>query len=89
LHLYAVLIDFEALGASRGRVMRRLSQHGVGSQVHYYPVYRQPYYAQHHDAGALPGADLYYERVLSLPLYASMTEADVTFVVETLAGCLA
>ena len=30
LHLYAVLIDFEALGASRGRVMRRLAQHGVG-----------------------------------------------------------
>ena len=89
LHLYAVQIDFEALGISRGRVMRRLQQHGVGSQVHYYPVYRQPYYAQRHDVGALKGADLYYARALSLPLYASMTEADVTFVVETLAGCLA
>jgi UDP-4-amino-4,6-dideoxy-N-acetyl-beta-L-altrosamine transaminase len=88
-HLYAVLIDFEALGASRARVMRRLQQHGVGSQVHYYPVHRQPYYAQHHDAGPLAGADAYYARALSLPLFASMTESDVTFVVETLAGCLA
>ena len=88
-HLYAVLIDYEAIGTTRGRLMRRLSQHGVGTQVHYYPVYRQPYYAARHDAGPLPGADLYYERVLSLPLYASMTESDVTFVVETLAGCLA
>jgi len=88
-HLYAVLIDFEALGLSRGQVMRRLQQHGVGSQVHYYPVYRQPYYAQRHDVGPLAGADRYYARTLSLPLFASMTEADVTFVVETLAGCLA
>jgi dTDP-4-amino-4,6-dideoxygalactose transaminase len=57
--------------------------------VHYYPVYRQPHYAAMHDAGPLPGADLYYARALSLPLFASMTEADVTFVVEALAGCLA
>ena len=88
-HLYAVLIDYEALGLSRGQIMRRLQQHGVGSQVHYYPVYRQPYFAQRHDVGPLAGADRYYERFLSLPLYASMTESDVTFVVETLAGCLA
>ena len=88
-HLYAVLIDFEALGISRSKLMRRLSQHGVGSQVHYFPVYRQPYYAQRHDVGALKGADTYYARTLSLPLFASMTESDVTFVVETLAGCLA
>jgi UDP-4-amino-4,6-dideoxy-N-acetyl-beta-L-altrosamine transaminase len=88
-HLYAVCIDFAAMGMSRGKVMRHLAKHGVGTQVHYYPVYRQPHYAAMHDAGPLPGADLYYARALSLPLFASMTEADVTFVVEALAGCLA
>jgi UDP-4-amino-4,6-dideoxy-N-acetyl-beta-L-altrosamine transaminase len=88
-HLYAVCMDFEAIGMSRAKLMRRLAQQGVGTQVHYYPVYRQPYYAQMHDAGPLPGADLYYARALSLPLFASMTEDDVTFVVEALAGCLA
>ena len=88
-HLYAVRIDFDALGISRAKLMRELAKHGVGSQVHYYPVYRQPYYAVRHGSTRLPGADLYYARTLSLPLYASMTEADVTFVVETLTRCMA
>jgi dTDP-4-amino-4,6-dideoxygalactose transaminase len=87
-HLYAVRVDFEAAGVSRATLMKRLLNRGVGTQVHYYPVYRQPYYAAHHDAGALPGADAYYAKALSLPLFASMTEDDVSFVVETLADCL-
>ena len=37
---------------------------------------------------ALPGADAYYSQCLSLPLYPSLTEADVDRVVETLAGVL-
>jgi UDP-4-amino-4,6-dideoxy-N-acetyl-beta-L-altrosamine transaminase len=88
-HLYVVRIDFPALGISRAQFMRRLAQHGVGSQVHYYPVYRQPYYAMRHGSMRLPGADAYYARTLSLPLFASMTEADVSFVVETLTRCIA
>jgi UDP-4-amino-4,6-dideoxy-N-acetyl-beta-L-altrosamine transaminase len=88
-HLYAVRIDFEGSGQSRAKFMRRLAERGVGSQVHYYPVYRQPYYAARHDAGALPGADHYYARTLSLPLFASMTESDVGFVSDALADCFA
>lgn len=87
-HLYAVRIDFESAGISRAELMRRLSKNGVGTQVHYYPVYRQPFYAAQHRGGALPGADRYYARTLSLPLFASMTDADVSFVVDALARCL-
>jgi len=87
-HLYAVRVDFAAIGISRATLMRRLAQHGVGSQVHYYPVYRQPYYAARHDNGALPGADVYYDYALSLPLFASMNEADVAFVIEALTQSL-
>jgi UDP-4-amino-4,6-dideoxy-N-acetyl-beta-L-altrosamine transaminase len=87
-HLYAALIDFEAVGISRAALMRGLSARGVGTQVHYYPVYRQPYYAAQHGSGRLIGADRYYAQVLSLPLFASMTESDVDFVVEALADCI-
>jgi dTDP-4-amino-4,6-dideoxygalactose transaminase len=88
-HLYAVRVDFEAAGLSRAMLMRKLAQFGIGTQVHYYPVYRQPYYAALHDGGPLPGADLYYARALSLPLFASMTEGDVGAVVDALAQILA
>jgi UDP-4-amino-4,6-dideoxy-N-acetyl-beta-L-altrosamine transaminase len=83
-HLYVVRIDFKAAGISRGELMRRLAADGIGSQVHYYPVHRQPYYARRYGHTALPGADQYYESILSLPLFASMTGDDVEAVVRTL-----
>jgi dTDP-4-amino-4,6-dideoxygalactose transaminase len=87
-HLYAARIDFERAGISRGDVMRRLTAAGIGSQVHYYPVHRQPYYARRYGGFSLPGADRYYDHALSLPLFASMTNADVERVVGALGEIL-
>ena len=84
LHIYAVLIDFAALGVGRAEVMNRLRSAGVGSQVHYIPVHRQPYYRRRDPTLDLPGADAYYARTLSLPLFVGMEDADVDRVVETL-----
>jgi UDP-4-amino-4,6-dideoxy-N-acetyl-beta-L-altrosamine transaminase len=83
-HLYAVRIDFEAAGITRAALMRALAEDGIGTQVHYFPVHRQPYYAQRYGVAHLPGADRYYERALSLPLFAAMTEAEVVRVVQAL-----
>ena len=83
-HLYVVLIDFAALGLQRGRLMAELRRQGVGSQVHYIPVNRQPYYRQRYGEQTLPGAERYYRRCLSLPLHAGMTPADVDRVVAAL-----
>jgi UDP-4-amino-4,6-dideoxy-N-acetyl-beta-L-altrosamine transaminase len=82
-HLYVVRIDFKAAGIARGEFMRRLAADGIGSQVHYFPVHRQPYYANRYGDLRLPGAEQYYESALSLPLFASMTESDVESVVAT------
>jgi UDP-4-amino-4,6-dideoxy-N-acetyl-beta-L-altrosamine transaminase len=83
-HLYAVLIDFQAAGLPRADLMRRLRAAGVGTQVHYFPVHRQPYYRQRYGRQALPGAERYYERALSLPLHYAMADADVERVVAAL-----
>ena len=88
-HLYAVLVEFEAVGKSRARVMGELKRLGVGTQVHYLPLHLQPYYAKRYGPQSLPGAEAYYRRVLSLPLFASMTTADVDRVVEALASVIA
>jgi UDP-4-amino-4,6-dideoxy-N-acetyl-beta-L-altrosamine transaminase len=87
-HLYVARIDFERAGISRGRFMRALAERGIGSQVHYFPVHRQPYYAKRTGGLELPGAERYYARALSLPLFASMTEADAGRVVRALAAIL-
>jgi len=83
-HLCAVLVDFRALGIDRRQLMERLKQRGVGSQVHYIPVHTQPFYRRLYGELPLPGAMHYYQHVLSLPLYASMTEDDVDWVVAAL-----
>ncbi|MFQ5533279.1 MAG: UDP-4-amino-4,6-dideoxy-N-acetyl-beta-L-altrosamine transaminase [Sphingomonadales bacterium] len=82
-HLYVALIDFTTLGLDRAEVMIKLRDKGIGTQVHYYPVNRQPYYRELYGDAALPGADAYYNRALSLPLFAGMDIADVDRVVDT------
>ena len=76
-HLYALRIDFDALGMSRDSVMRALRDLGVGTQVHYIPVHTQPYYKELYGEQTLNGAEHYYERTLSLPLFPAMEEEDV------------
>ena len=87
-HLYVVRIDFDALGMSRAPVMRALSERGIGTQVHYIPVHRQPYYRRRYGDMQLPGADAYYAHALSLPLFPSMADADAERVVAALAEVL-
>lgn len=87
-HLYVVHIDFEALGFDRAHLMNRLAARGIGTQVHYLPVHMQPYYRGRYGDINLPGAMHYYDRCLSLPLFATMEEKDVDRVVTELGDVL-
>lgn len=84
LHLMTVLIDFESAGLSRRAVVEGLRARGVGSQVHYIPVHSQPYYRGLYGEPSLPGAEAWYARCLSLPLYPGMADGDVGRVVDAL-----
>jgi dTDP-4-amino-4,6-dideoxygalactose transaminase len=88
LHLLCVTIDFTASGRTRRQVVDDLRARGVGSQVHYIPVHRQPYYRARYGDFSLPGADAWYETCLSLPLYPGMADEDVTKVAEALREAL-
>ncbi len=87
-HLMSVLIDFAAVGRSRREVMEALKDRGIGSQVHYIPVHTQPYYRARYGQQDLPGAQAWYDRTLSLPLYPGMAMADVDRVVAALGEVL-
>ena len=87
-HLSVALIDYQACGTSRAKVMNALRARGIGTQVNYIPMHWLPYYREHVGAVSLPGAEEYYRRCLSLPLSAAMTEADVERVVAALAEVL-
>jgi dTDP-4-amino-4,6-dideoxygalactose transaminase len=89
LHLLTVLIDFAAAGKTRAEVMAGLRERGVGSQVHYIPVHSQPYYRERYGEVLLPGAEAWYARCLTLPLFPAMEDGDVDRVVGALEEVLA
>lgn len=83
-HLYPVAIDFHSLGLTRAAAMEWLKGRGIGTQVHYIPVPWQPVYTARYGHQPFPGASVWYEHTLSLPLYADMTDDDVMHVVNAL-----
>ena len=86
-HLYALHVDFRSLGTTRARFMKALRAQGVGTQVHYIPLHQQPYYRRRYGEVSLPGAEAYYAQCLSIPMFASMTDADVEYVVRAISKC--
>jgi perosamine synthetase len=85
-HLYIILFDFKALKTTRSALMKRLRDFGIGSQVHYIPVYRLPYYAGQYpvDRGAYPSSERYYEACLSIPMHPGLTDEDVAYVIGSI-----
>ncbi|WP_174300788.1 aminotransferase class I/II-fold pyridoxal phosphate-dependent enzyme [Caulobacter sp. S45] len=88
LHLYTVLLDEPDLAARRGSIIAALASDGIGAQVHYVPLYRQPYFRERYGPMRLAGAEAYYGRVLALPLHPSMHGSDVDRVAEALAAAI-
>jgi len=68
----------------RDRVLRGLTESGVGAGVHYpLPLHRQPAY-RHLAPVELPETDRAAAEVLSLPLYPELTEEQQRHVVDSL-----
>ena len=85
-HLFVVQIDYAAYRTTRAQVMQALADKGIGTQVHYIPLYRHPFYAKRYpDLETLfPETEAYYESTLSLPLYFDLSPEDVVFIAGTL-----
>lgn len=83
-HLNAVLVDFPQLGMERAHFVTRLKAEGIGVGVQYLPVHLQPYYQRLYGRLKLPGAEAYYARCVSLPLFPGMADADVDRVVAAI-----
>ena len=78
-HLFSILIDFKNLGKSRGIVMKELEEKGIGTQVHYIPLFLQPYY-RNNQLITLKGALQYYNSTLSIPLYNGLNKKDISYI---------
>jgi dTDP-4-amino-4,6-dideoxygalactose transaminase len=88
-HLYVVrLVDGVAL--HRDRFIEALYDAGIGCSVHYIPLHLQPYWRDRYalKPEAFPYSQKAFERMVSLPLYTRMTDADVQRVVQAVRAAL-
>jgi perosamine synthetase len=88
-HLYAVRVSGKDPGGARRRVFDALRADRIGVNVHYLPVYRHSYYqGLGYPAGLCPVAEHAYEGLLSLPMWAGLTDAAQDRVIESLESAL-
>lgn len=81
-HLYVVRWEQEKFKADRAEIFNALRSENIGVNVHYIPVYHQPYYQKlGYRIGLCPNAERYYSTAITLPLFPKMTNSDVEDVV--------
>ncbi len=81
-HLYVIRLRLDRLAAGRGEILRALRAENIGVNVHYIPVPWHPYYrGLGWKPGSWPVAEDAYERILSLPMFHGMTDADANTVI--------
>ncbi len=82
-HLYILQFDLDKLNCGRKEIYDALQAEGVGVNVHYIPAYSFPYYQKlGYKMGACPKAEKLYERIVSIPLYYSLTNEQQDKVIE-------
>jgi dTDP-4-amino-4,6-dideoxygalactose transaminase len=81
-HLYSILINFNEIGISRGTFMMKLADFGIGSQVHYIPLFYQPYFKD--NPKNFIGAVSYYNSTLSLPIYVGLKNKDIKYIANSI-----
>lgn len=89
-HLYVIRLT-DAAPVSRDDFIQSMSAAGIGTSVHFKPLHLHSYWrkACHLHAEAFPVATAEFDRVVSLPLFSSMTDENVDQVVRAVRGILA
>ena len=83
-HLYPILLKDEFVKHKK-EIFSKLRANGLGVQVHYIPVYKQPYYQNlGFKMDLCPVCEEFYSKEISIPMYPTLTDEDIGFVKEIL-----
>ena len=89
-HLYVIRLTPSARVA-RDELIQALSDHGIGTSVHYIPLHRQPYWRDRYGLTPemFPCSEAAYQSMLSIPLFTAMSDWDQDKVINALHEILA
>tara|TARA_R100001163_G_scaffold41949_1_gene31733 strand:+ start:9066 stop:10262 length:1197 start_codon:yes stop_codon:yes gene_type:complete len=85
-HIYVILLELEKLDCDRDIIFAELKDKGIGVNVHYIPVYWLSYYKDFphvkSERGLCPVAEDAYMRMITIPLFPTMTEEQIDKVIN-------
>lgn len=85
-HLYIIRLNLKQISNTHRAVFESLRKNGVGVNLHYIPLHRQPFYQQFgFDDGDFPKAEKYYSEAISLPIYPALQSQDLEAIAASLA----
>jgi dTDP-4-amino-4,6-dideoxygalactose transaminase len=84
-HLFVIRLNLDRIRLDRAAFIEGLAARGIGTSVHFIPIHHHSYYREGFafSASDLPVTERIFPEILSLPLYPTMTEADVDRVAES------
>ena len=87
-HLYPILLDINNLTINRAEFINKLKELGIGTSVHFIPLYRHPFYRDYLNLSPdmFPVSEFIYERIITLPIWPGMTNSQINRVAETVNG---
>lgn len=84
LHLYVIRLTLDEIEVSHRTVFERLRAMEIGVNLHYIPIYRQPYYTEMgFKFSKFPQAETYYAEAISLPMFPTLTREQQDRVVRS------
>ncbi|MDP8238360.1 MAG: DegT/DnrJ/EryC1/StrS family aminotransferase, partial [Candidatus Hatepunaea meridiana] len=83
-HLYSLRLNRDLLTIDRAVFIEKLKEQGVSCSVHWMPLHLHPYYRQTFGLGEglFPVAEREWSRLISLPIYPSMSDDEIDYVIE-------
>lgn len=83
-HLYPILLK-DNLISHKNEIFAKLRLNGLGVQVHYIPVYKQPYYQKlGFKRDECPVCEEFYKKEISIPMYPTLSDEDIEFTKDVL-----
>lgn len=84
-HLYVIRVNFSKLSITKAEFFHLLNGKKIGPQVHYIPIYLQPFYKKFaFNKKKYPEMETYYSEALSIPIYPSLKSSEQDYVIDSL-----
>ena len=85
LHLYVIRLKLDQIPKTHRQIFNILRAAGIGVNLHYIPVYHQPYYSvMGFKAVVFPMSEQYYAEAISLPIFPALAEEAQNQVIESI-----